>query len=577
MGKLRNHLAFGAGINAGIVLGYTSLIIVTARSISGNNYEILNWGKEFYGEGITRNSPDFQEVLKAILARYLKGVPRVRIWCTIQSKGVETRFMVLPDMPAKHLSKAVFWSFKKEVELGHGEVVFDFDVTGTRLLQDKKEIEVLACSAPVKDLSDIKELFRRTGWPLTGITVTSFAFQNLFRTGFSGEGSQNIGTLFIGTDWSRIDIFSKGSLILSRDIKTGTRSMTEVLDEHVMAEPEPDDGISMDSYLESEEGQVSDQEKDTEGQGNVSKGPVIISDNLIEGIHEGSPEQIEQMFNLVLPAVDRLIRQIERTFEHFSMTMKGQKVERLYFTGPLCAFVPLMTYTRGQLGIPVMTINPFEKIETLSPKSARETSAQDEFVPATGLALSETEHTLNFNFTYKDKEKKHKNRLLTQVLGVAIILVSVLGFVSHERLLHKQNIIDGEILVMSHELSLRDAQYGQAGIIDFSDHIRLNKKQERIQGQTHTGAAVLAEVSLLTPQDIKLSSFLYEETNGDLKHRSLFIQGIVLNVNRKILDDYSESLRTSRLVHSLVLTHVGEKELDGKKVIYFESTMELYD
>lgn len=572
---LVNSFLFRTGSNAGVVLGYTSLIIVTARTRAGKKHEILEWGKETYGEGITRNSPEFPDVLRKILSRYVKDRSRTRIWCTIQSKGVETRFLVLPDMPAKHLTKGVFWSFKKEVELGDDPIVFDYDVTGTRQSQDKKEIEVLACAAPIKELSGIKDLFKRAGWPVAGITVTSFAFQNLFRTGFAGEGSQNIGTLFIGADWSRIDIFSKGNLILSRDIKTGTRSMTEVLDDHRVQAP--DDGISMERYLEEETGSSASQgENNPEKTDNKSESQ-MIRDQLMLVIQEGTLEQQNQVFSLILPVVDRLIRQIERTFEHFTMTMKGERVERLYFTGPMCGFEPLMAYTRSQLGIPALTINPFENHQKSASESVLKINERDEFVPASGLALSENEYTLNFNFTYEDKQEKKTNRFITQCLVVAIVLVTLTGFILHHRITSGQTAIEGEIRALTQELAVRDIQYGKNGIIDYSSRIRGDKNKLTQQAAHHAGAAILAEISLLTPAAIRLSSFLYEENTGEPTPRSLQVKGIVSDQNRKVLDDYFEKIKSTRLIKNVTLTHLIEKDVDNRKIYYFEATMELYD
>lgn len=218
--KVMGFKGFGGGINAGVVLGYTSLIYVVARVDAGKKMDMLAWGKEPYGPGVTRKSPEFPDVLKKILKKCLGPYKKAKIWCTIQSKGVETRFLVVPEAPSKHLPKTVFWAFKKEAAIGDEALVFDFDVLGSRETKGRKELEILACSAPVSDLEEIQAVFKMADRPLSGITVTSFAFQNLFRTGYSGEGSSHIGTLFIGTDWSRIDIFSQGNLILSRDIKT---------------------------------------------------------------------------------------------------------------------------------------------------------------------------------------------------------------------------------------------------------------------------------------------------------------------------------------------------------------------
>ena len=46
-----------------------------------------------------------------------------------------------------------------------------------------------------------------------------------------GEGT--FASLFIGNDFSRIDIYSKNNLVMTRGIKTGISSMMEAIDESI--------------------------------------------------------------------------------------------------------------------------------------------------------------------------------------------------------------------------------------------------------------------------------------------------------------------------------------------------------
>lgn len=564
--------SFGKEVRAGIVLGYTHLTIVIARSHSEKEFEILAWGKEPYGEGVNRNSPSFHTALKPILSRYLKRYKKVAIWCMIQSKGVETRFLVLPDMAPKHLPKAVFWTFKKEVDLGKQEMIFDFDVTGSRQGQDKKELEIMACSAPAKDIQEIRDLFKRAGWPLAGVTVTSFAFQNMFRTGFAGQGSRNIGTLFIGTDWSRIDIFSNGNLILSRDIKTGTRSMTEVIDEQI--KEEKDEGISIDAYLKTDEPLNQEIQTGSESEKEIESPSPLKANHFFGMIHDGDQGQLNEVFEKIHPVVDRLIRQIERTFDHFSMTCKGERVERLYFTGPLCAFSPLLSYTEKQLGVPVSTLSPFEKEGTGKQKNIAEIIEQDDYVPSTGLALSSLSRTLNFNFIYKDKQLRRWNGTASKMLFLALVLLGAVGLFSHLGLDRAQSLAKMDIQILTKDLSIKEALYGKTGILNLSKRIIEGKERGAILAKTHQSAAALADITLLLPRDVKLTAFEYEERDMTPDTAVLKLKGLVFSQNRQNLDMFIDKLSASSFVKSVTLTHVNDMEHKEKKGFYFETTLE---
>lgn len=576
--KVMGFKGFGGELNAGLVLGYTGLIYVVARVDSGKTPEILAWGKEPYGHGVTRKSPEFPEILEKTLKKCLGSYKKAKIWCTIQSKGVETRFLVVPDAPRKHLPKTVFWAFKKEAAIGDEPLVFDFDVLGSRETKGRKELEILACSAPVSDLEDIKSVFKLAGRPLTGITVTSFAFQNLFRTGYSGEGSRHIGTLFIGTDWSRIDIFSEGNLILSRDIKTGTRSMDEVLLEPAVREIKQQEAvIDMDRYL-------SDQEKEPAGD-SPSDVPAVETPSLneksfgmIEMLEKGTAQDREASFGRIIPVVNRLIRQIERTFEHFSMTTGGRKVERIYFTGPLCSYRRLLKFTGDQLGIPVHTINPFPLEEQDNP------SRFDEFVPAAGLALSHNDHTLNFIFTYKDRENSRKNKKMTAILCLLIAVTLVAGIVFHRVSIKRDKRQAAAISLMTADLAQRESLYGKEKIQVLADRLSESKKQLEKLKKNAMGVAVFTDICRVTRGNIRLTSFLFEQAQEGPKTARVELRGVVLvsqpEQAKSEHEAYVENLKKLNGVSQVTVTHSAQASLAGQgeqQVLYFEMDLTIND
>ena len=113
------------------------------------------------------------------------------------------------------------------------------------------------------------------------------------------------------------------------------------------------------------------------------------------------------------------------------------------------------------------------------------------------------------------------------------------------------------------------------GIIELSKSISDHKKRSGNLAQMHKGAAIMAEVSLLTPKDIRLTTFEYQIKPGNNAPASLILQGLVKHVNKQALDGYIDRLSASPLVKTVTLTHVRDVELEGKKEQYFESSLEL--
>jgi len=93
---------------------------------------------------------------------------------------------------------------------------------------------VMVYTAPKAEIEKIKTLFSDIGITLAGITIISFAIQNIFRSGWMPAIKEVFVSLFIGNDFSRIDVFNKENLVMTRSVKTGNSSMVEAIIESVL-------------------------------------------------------------------------------------------------------------------------------------------------------------------------------------------------------------------------------------------------------------------------------------------------------------------------------------------------------
>jgi Tfp pilus assembly PilM family ATPase len=138
---------------------------------------------------------------------------------------VETRQIRIPKVPPRQIPNAIYWSYQRESAFNEKEKVFDFEILGEVQDEQSVKIDVLAYTAPVDEVIALKNIFARASFPLTGISIVPFAFQTLLRAHRMEAPDQHVSSLYIGRDWSRIDIFSGGNLMLSRGIKAGVRTM----------------------------------------------------------------------------------------------------------------------------------------------------------------------------------------------------------------------------------------------------------------------------------------------------------------------------------------------------------------
>ncbi len=117
------------------------------------------------------------------------------------------RYLKIPKVPQKQMPNAVYWSFKKITSFNEKDTTFDFEVLGDIQEGSSEKTEIMAYTAPTQEIKKLKDIFSKSGFPLAGISIVPFAFQNLLLNNWVGTDAKNVSSLYIGRDWSRIDIF----------------------------------------------------------------------------------------------------------------------------------------------------------------------------------------------------------------------------------------------------------------------------------------------------------------------------------------------------------------------------------
>ena len=143
----------------------------------------------------------------------------------------------------------------------------------------------------------------------------------------------------IGHDFSRIDIYRKNDLVMTRGIKTSISSMMEAIDEAI-AEAPP--------------GVREDRERAKALLNEISADPEKWMKE--DGVNWAETGILE----MTTPALERLLRQIERTMEYYATSVGFEKVEKVYLSSAISVFYyPLLHYLREQIGSISEYFDPF--------------------------------------------------------------------------------------------------------------------------------------------------------------------------------------------------------------------------
>ncbi len=489
----------------GVVISERDIQLVKITA-SGTAPVLSDWRAIDIETAVRQDREKFTDFLQSALNRFCGRSGEFDIWADISSPAVEVRLLRIPKVPRRRIATTVFWSFKKEVPFVDKDQIFDFEIQGETLENDVKKIEVLAYIAPAAEVREQKQLFADAGFPLTGITIFPFGLQNYFRLKKLDTGGENICSLFIGQTWSRIDIFnSGGALALSRGIKAGINSMaeairTEINEKRAAAGTEENQGEHILLLEDSADQEVADEIDTDQAQDLLFH---IGCGQTAGETPPGVDIDKNALFQIITPAVERIIRQVDRTLEHFSLKFGGLRANRIYISGKISGYEELDRYIGEQLGISTHVIDPFDSLESLKdrPKAISERLS---FAHGTGIALSDQSITPNFLYTYKDAENFRKSRQLNQAIGLIFLVLLLLmgGYKIWQNQLIEQKA--NRVTQLEARLDEFDTRVNQPMLLKLAAEIKNSQQVLNRAARQYGPMAVLTEICSTTPENVRL-------------------------------------------------------------------------
>jgi len=474
----------------GIDIGHDYLRLVRAVKSSGGKWEILDRRRFSLPPKTPWETPEFSSFLKASLATVCGTAKRTDLWVNMSTANVDVRHIRIPKVPKKQIANAVYWTVKKETPFDEKELVLDFETQGEVIEQGIPKLAVMVYTAPQREVGALRELFARIGRPLTGISIGPFAVQNLFRTAWIDAPDGNVANLFIGNDYSRIDIYSAGNLAMTRGIKAGMSSMVEALVDRV-----------------NELHRVGHPALTIE-QGRRIIGSLSPDSTPLAAGEAGFGIPQEEIFDMVLPALERLTRQVERTFEHYISTMPGERIIRIYVSSAMNVYQPIVDYVGSQLGISSAMLDPLSEQETAACPDVEDTHCLSEriaFGLTLGLALSDNRHTPNLIFTYREREREASviriNRSVFAAFIAFVLLCAGIFAFQSLAIAQKKQVLAG--------IETQTAQLGQPvdqnRLLQMAAKVTQRRQLSRGYAERYLGMVLISELAALTPANIRFT------------------------------------------------------------------------
>jgi Tfp pilus assembly PilM family ATPase len=490
-------------MTVGIDIGYKYLNMVKA-SRENRKLEILEYKSIPLPADLERGSNEFNEFLRSTIGPFCGDGGKTNVWAIMSAANVDVRPIRIPKVSKKNIEKTVYWTLKKEASFDEKNYLFDYEVMGEAVGSGGKKLDVICYMAPLVEVEGLRNLFTQIGAPLSGLSIVSFAVQNLFINRVIQTDEKHTATLFIGNEYSRIDIYIEGRLIMTRDIKTGINSMIEMLTEAPNILTGTGEKLARDEARKALFAFAKSEDK-----------PVVLSD--------GFNIDREEFAGAIAPVLERFVRQVERTLEHFTTTLGYERFEKMYVSSIMPLFKAVFDYFGEQLSIQCELFDPLKQLI-----QEVDFGQRNAFVPSYGMALSDNAYTPNFIYTYKDKNKaayvvKTNKAILT---GLIISLLACSVFFAYEW----QNVERKKAQLAQIEQLLQKSAplMSKEKLSQMVSEVRQKQQKYLELSKRYKTMAFIGELSALTPETVSLTSVKFgipekaesEKTGSSLPEKS---------------------------------------------------------
>jgi hypothetical protein len=287
---------------------------------------------------------------------------------------------------------------------------------------------------------------------------------------------------------------------------------------------------------------------------------------------------------MITPALERLARQIERTLEYYVSTAGAQRVEKLYISLALAMNVydPILHYISDQLGTKAEYFDPFGQQPAYAAAEFLKLSERVSLAPVLGLSFSDNNRTPNAIFNYREKNReisiKRMNRGIFASFAAALIICFA---VMIYQILEAKNQ-STHLNTLKKELSLYDPLLSTEKISTLAQEIKAKKQISHQYAQRHLGVATIGEISVLTPNNIRLISLKINTGNNPPKENTdktakeisedVILEGVVTG-DRNMLDSslaqYVVKLENSPILRQVSVQKSSVMTIKKVEVLYF--------
>ncbi|RPH90532.1 MAG: type IV pilus assembly protein PilM, partial [Desulfobacteraceae bacterium] len=482
----------GKGQWVGLDIGTQSIKIITFEKTKNRwllkNYQYLqttgNWEEDPVG---------YEKWVQETLKKSVNQMGLAGAWVSNPLSGTQValRKMSFPDMPLEEVKEAVRFQGKAAFPFPLDNAVVDVARVG--MSQEKKDSqqEVLAAAA-IRDLVNQRvTLLKNLNLRPLCLSLVPLALKKAYLLSAGRPVNESVALIDIGSHASTIAMIQNEEVVFSREIGLGGGHFTETL---MDLSRSVQSGKPL-TYEDAERTKIMygipnpglEQEQTEEG-------------IPLEGIREG-----------LMPVVDRLIMEIDRSFGYFKTQAENQTIDRILLSGGGALLKGLPKALERSFSIPIAEYNLWDNLE-IDPGINGEALGREYplFIIAIGLATDDRP-TVNLLPYTRQSSQQAFWETGKKALAYGLLPVVFTGFLAYQVLSVRSELsqLDKKISTRQGELTLLEKSRNeldklrqQENDLDQKLSVYPPKMVEKTPVQE-----ILRRISQKVPPNITLTSF----------------------------------------------------------------------
>ncbi len=532
-----NLKSFQTGI--GISIHKKSVVLVKSEHSKTGLFTIKDYVRKDL-PNCDIDSITFCRFLKETYNSFTSKSGSTSVWATLPADEAVVRQLLIPKVPFKEVSNAVYWSFRREMNFDEKECVFDFEINGVVREGKDEKFSVTACLVPKSVVRKHVELFAKAGITLSGLTLSCLSFTNLLKRKMLDSGDKSIASVFVGDDYSCIMINSANGEVFTRYIKVGISNIYEELKTkfHFLSDDEIHEYITVFTKAHS-------------------------GDSTLK-VEDGVLDSIKHSWN-------RILERIISSFEYYLATFKENGIDKVFISGEIVSHPELINILAEKVGVDLKPINPLE----LGSCKISNGENGPMLTEAVNLSVSDNSLTTNLLCVYSDKYKdlvgrKHVSSVVVAFTFMIIICVSISIWLQLTSMSKQTQIDTLKSVISSYKVKLN-----RPVILDMATKVKERQNNLKLYCDKMVPQAVLSHVCDSVPNGISLIevSVLLVDEIKKRTNNTVIVEGIITEKNRSfdiVLGSLMMNLERSNLLSDVRLTYSEIVPYGDQSVLAFK-------